>query len=78
MKMMFKVVGVFQRFVLHLLNNTSVPGWPKIEKYISDTWGEGNYTIKVNPSNVCCHGYASILWIIGSHSTETNGLQYVL
>jgi len=29
----------------------SLPGWPKIEKYISDTWGEGSYSVKVNPSN---------------------------
>jgi len=29
----------------------SLPGWPKVEKYVTDTWGEGNYTVKVNPSN---------------------------
>jgi hypothetical protein len=29
----------------------SLPGWPKVEKYISDTWGNGNFTFKVNPSN---------------------------
>jgi hypothetical protein len=29
----------------------SLPGWPKVEKYVSDTWGEGNYTVKINPSN---------------------------
>jgi len=29
----------------------SLPGWPKVEKYISDTWGKGDYTITVNPSN---------------------------
>jgi len=29
----------------------SLPGWPKVEKYVSDTWGEGSFTVKVNPSN---------------------------
>jgi len=29
----------------------SLPGWPKVDKYISDTWGEGNFTVKVNPPN---------------------------
>jgi len=29
----------------------SLPGWPKVNKYISDTWGEGNFTFKVNPPN---------------------------
>jgi hypothetical protein len=29
----------------------SLPGWPKVEKYVSDTWGEGNFTVKINPSN---------------------------
>lgn len=29
----------------------SLPGWPKIENYISDTWGKGDYTITINPSN---------------------------
>jgi len=29
----------------------SLPGWPKVKKYISDTWGEGNFTFKVNPPN---------------------------
>jgi len=48
-----------------LLNNTprSVPGWPKVEKYVTDTWGEGNYTVKINPSNVC-YRYALFFWLI--------------
>jgi len=29
----------------------SLPGWPKVEKYVSDTWGEGNYEVTINPSN---------------------------
>jgi len=29
----------------------SLPGWPKIEQYVSGTWGEGNFTIYINPSN---------------------------
>jgi len=29
----------------------SLPGWPKVEKYLSDTWGQGNFTVKINPSN---------------------------
>jgi len=29
----------------------SLPGWPKVEKYVSDTWGEGNFTLEINPSN---------------------------
>jgi hypothetical protein len=29
----------------------SLPGWPKIEQYVSDTWGEGNFTLLINPSN---------------------------
>jgi len=29
----------------------SLPGWPKVNKYISDTWGKGNFTLKVNPPN---------------------------
>jgi len=29
----------------------SLPGWSKVEKYVSDTWGEGNFTLKINPAN---------------------------
>jgi hypothetical protein len=29
----------------------SLPGWPKVEKYVSDTWGDGNFTVKINPPN---------------------------
>jgi len=29
----------------------SLPGWPKVEQYVSDTWGPGNYTVKINPPN---------------------------
>jgi hypothetical protein len=29
----------------------SLPGWPKVEKFVSDTWGEGSFTLKINPSN---------------------------
>jgi len=29
----------------------SLPGWPKVEKYVSDNWGEGSYTVKINPPN---------------------------
>jgi len=29
----------------------SLSGWPKLEKYLSDTYGQGNFTVKINPSN---------------------------
>jgi len=29
----------------------SLSGWPKVEKYLSDTYGQGNFTVKINPSN---------------------------
>lgn len=43
----------------HLLNIKSVPGWPKVEKYVSDTFGASNFTVKINPYNVCGHRYSS-------------------
>jgi len=29
----------------------SLPGWPKLEKYVLDNWGKGNYTLNINPPN---------------------------
>jgi hypothetical protein len=29
----------------------SLPGWPKFEKYLSDTWGQGSFRVEINPSN---------------------------
>lgn len=29
----------------------SLPGWPKFEKFVSDTWGEGDFTLEINPAN---------------------------
>jgi len=29
----------------------SLIGWPKLEKYISDTWAESDFALKINPPN---------------------------
>jgi len=29
----------------------SLPGWLKVENYVSDTWGDANFTVKINPTN---------------------------
>jgi hypothetical protein len=28
-----------------------LPGWPKLEQHVLDTWGKGIYTLKINPPN---------------------------
>lgn len=31
----------------------TVPGWEKLEKYARATWGDGDWTVTINPPGVC-------------------------
>lgn len=65
--------------MLDLDDTQSLPGWPKLEKYARDTWGDGEYKITFNPygykdkpATMCVAGPPVVVNATGSpNCTET-------
>jgi hypothetical protein len=63
---------------LDLDDTQSLPGWTKLEKYARDTWGEGDYTVTINPpgykdkpATMCVADVVPIKQTANSTCTET-------
>lgn len=64
--------------LLDLDDAQSLPGWSKLEQYARSTWGEGEWTITINPpgyrdkpATMCTTGFSKIVQTGDPNCTET-------